>query len=37
MNPHERTLVLLRVADAIEANREELAILNPWTAAYRSR
>ena len=27
MNPHERTLVLLRVADAIEANREELAIL----------
>jgi acyl-CoA reductase-like NAD-dependent aldehyde dehydrogenase len=27
MNPHERTLVLLRIADAIEANREELAIL----------
>ena len=27
MNPHERTLVLLRVANAIEANREELAIL----------
>src|ERR1700730_15864178 len=27
MNPHERTLVLLRVADAIEANAEELATL----------
>ena len=27
MNPHERTLVLLRIADAIEAHREELATL----------
>src|SRR4029078_11641162 len=27
MNPHERTLVLLRIADAIEANRDELATL----------
>jgi acyl-CoA reductase-like NAD-dependent aldehyde dehydrogenase len=27
MNPHERTLVLLRIADAIEANGEELATL----------
>jgi aldehyde dehydrogenase (NAD+) len=27
MNPHERTLVLLRVADALEANAEELATL----------
>ena len=27
MNPHDRTLVLLRIADAIEANSEELATL----------
>jgi acyl-CoA reductase-like NAD-dependent aldehyde dehydrogenase len=27
MNPHDRTLVLLRIADAIEANRDELATL----------
>jgi len=27
MNPHERTLVLLRIADALEANAEELATL----------
>src|SRR3984893_14741629 len=27
MNPHERTLVLLRIADAIEASSEELATL----------
>ena len=27
MNPHDRTLVLLRIADALEANIEELAIL----------
>ena len=27
MNPHDRTLVLLRIADAIEAHREELATL----------
>jgi acyl-CoA reductase-like NAD-dependent aldehyde dehydrogenase len=27
MNPHERTLVLLRIADAMEANAEELATL----------
>jgi acyl-CoA reductase-like NAD-dependent aldehyde dehydrogenase len=27
MNPHERTLVLLRIADAIEAHRDELATL----------
>ena len=27
MNPHERTLVLLRIADALEANSEELATL----------
>src|SRR5690349_10721370 len=27
MNPHERTLVLLRIADAIEANGDELATL----------
>src|SRR5690348_17601332 len=28
MNPHERTLVLLRIADAIEANRDEIATLD---------
>jgi phenylacetaldehyde dehydrogenase len=27
MNPHDRTLVLLRIADAMEANAEELAAL----------
>jgi acyl-CoA reductase-like NAD-dependent aldehyde dehydrogenase len=27
MNPHDRTLVLLRIADALEANSEELATL----------
>ncbi|HET6189449.1 MAG TPA: aldehyde dehydrogenase family protein [Trebonia sp.] len=27
MNPHDRTLVLLRIADAVEANAEELAAL----------
>jgi acyl-CoA reductase-like NAD-dependent aldehyde dehydrogenase len=27
MNPHQRTLVLLRIADALEANAEELATL----------
>jgi phenylacetaldehyde dehydrogenase len=27
MNPHDRTLVLLRIADAVEANAEELAEL----------
>ena len=27
MNPHDRTLVLLRIADAMEANSEELATL----------
>jgi len=27
MNPHDRTLVLLRIADALEANAEELATL----------
>ena len=27
MNPHDRTLVLLRIANALEANIEELAIL----------
>jgi phenylacetaldehyde dehydrogenase len=27
MNPHDRTLLLLRIADALEANREELATL----------
>ena len=27
MNPHERTVVLLRIADALEANAEELATL----------
>ena len=27
MNPHERTMVLLRIADALEANAEELATL----------
>jgi acyl-CoA reductase-like NAD-dependent aldehyde dehydrogenase len=27
MNPHDRTLVLLRIADAMEANTEELAAL----------
>jgi acyl-CoA reductase-like NAD-dependent aldehyde dehydrogenase len=32
MNPHDRTLVLLRIADALEANAEELATLESMDA-----